>query len=139
MEYIFEPCTFFWKNLTFNCQAKIQKYSYSLKICLRQMLGCLTSNDAPAVGCCVPSVLQCNKISIIKSWYFLSKTYSIVWLCNNVKATILSNIYVLFSTCTAEMILFSGGDNTNRLSVSLSVLFWIPKFLLCLCPVGCLS
>ena len=52
MEYIFEPCTFFWKNLTFNCQAKIQKYSYSLKICLRQMLGCLISND-PSLHCLV--------------------------------------------------------------------------------------
>ena len=31
-------------------QAKIQNYSYSLKICLRQMLGCLTSNDAPDIN-----------------------------------------------------------------------------------------
>ena len=28
-------------------QARIQNYSYSLKTCLRQMLGCLASNYAP--------------------------------------------------------------------------------------------
>ena len=37
------------KSFACNCQAKIQNYSYSLKICLRQMLGCLTSNDAPEI------------------------------------------------------------------------------------------
>jgi hypothetical protein len=54
-------------------QAKIQNYSYSLKIRVRQMLGCLTSNYAPVQATTLEKVSEsyCFKTCFQRSLNFV--------------------------------------------------------------------